>query len=205
MGRDLAESISSVQVDNEAGARLAMEHLYKLGHRQMAFIRGPRLLADSELRWRGIRNFARGTELKIDPKLVVDLPNLLNPMQGFEAGYKKTQELLETGKAFTAIVCFDDVTALGAMKALLSKGIRVPAQCSVIGFDDTTPAALSFPALTTIRQPMESLGTVAAELSIQGCSATWQKLEIVPVHRLLAPELVLRESTAPPPKSVSQP
>lgn len=204
IGRDLAESISSAQVDNEAGARLAMEHLYQLGHRQMAFIRGPRMLADSELRWRGIRGFARTAGMKIDAKLVAELPNLLNPMHGFESGYRKTVELLETRRPFTAIVCFDDVTALGAMKALLSAGIHVPTQCSVIGFDDTIPAALSFPALTTIRQPMESMGTVAAELVIQACSAAWQKLEIVPVHRLLAPELVLRESTAPPLKSSSQ-
>jgi LacI family transcriptional regulator len=204
IGRDLAASISSAQVDNEAGARMAMEHLFQLGHRNLAFIRGPRMLADSELRWRGIRGFARTAGLKIDSNLVMELPNLLNPMHGFEAGYQKTMELLKIGRPFTAVVCFDDVTALGAMKALLSSGIRVPSQCSVIGFDDTIPAALSLPSLTTIRQPMESLGSVAAELIIEASSAAWQKLESVPIHRLLAPELVRRESTAPPPKTSSQ-
>lgn len=203
IGRDLGTGISSVQVDNEAGARLAMEHLYQLGHRQMAFIRGPKMLADSELRWKGIRGFARAAGVKIDARLVVELPNLLNPMHGFEAGFTITQQLLEARRPFTAIVCFDDVTALGAVKALLTAGIKVPTQCSVVGFDDTAPAAMSFPSLTTIRQPMEALGTVAAELIIEASSAAWQKLEVAPVHRLLGPELVRRESTAPPARNLS--
>jgi len=200
VGRDLAPSLSSVQVDNPLGGRLAIEHLYKLGHRKIAFIRGPKMLADSNQRWRGIRGFAATVGLKIDPRLVVELPNLLNPMHGFEAGYSKTMELLETGHPFTAISAFDDVTALGAIKALRSAGRRVPEQCSVIGFDDTTPAAVSAPSLTTVRQPMESMGANAAQMILDTGAAISQKMELAPSHRLLAPELIVRESTAPPVK-----
>jgi LacI family transcriptional regulator len=179
------------------GARLAVEHLYKLGHRRIAFIRGPKLLADSVQRWRGIREFAATSGLKIDPRLAVDLPNLADPMNGFEAGYKKTMELLETGHSFSAILAFDDVTALGAINALCAAGRRVPEQCSVIGFDDTTPAAVCTPSLTTVRQPMESLGTAAAQLILETSAAMSGKMEFVASHRLLAPELVVRQSTAP--------
>lgn len=204
VGRDLAPSLSSVQVDNSLGARLALEYLYKLGHRKIAFIRGPKVLADSNQRWRGMRDFAATAGLKIDKRIVLDLPNLLNPMHGFEAGYKKTMELLETKRPFTAIAAFDDVTALGAINALRAAGIRVPEQCSVIGFDDTTPAAVCAPSLTTVRQPMESMGTVAAQLILETSAATSGRMEFAPSHRLLAPELVVRESTAPAPKSTGE-
>lgn len=204
VGRDLAASLSSVQVDNTLGARLALEHLYKLGHRKIAFIRGPKVLADSTQRWRGIRDFAATAGLKIDPRIVLELPNLLNPMHGFEAGYKMTMQLLQTGHSFTAISAFDDVTALGAMNALRGAGIRVPEQCSVIGFDDTTPAAVSAPSLSTVRQPMESMGTVAAQLILETSAAISRKMEFAPSHRLLAPELVVRESTAPVPRTIAE-
>jgi LacI family transcriptional regulator len=200
VGRDLADSISSVQVDNVHGACIALEHLHRLGHRKVAFIRGPKMLADSNQRWRGIRDFAAGAGMKIDPALVLELPNLLYPMHGFEAGYKKAKELLETGRAFTAISAFDDVTALGAIKALRDAGKRVPEDCSVIGFDDTTPAAVSAPSLTTVRQPMESMGTVAAQLILETSAAVARKMEVAASHRLLTPELVVRESTGAPPK-----
>jgi LacI family transcriptional regulator len=205
VGRDLADSISSVQVDNVLGARLALEHLHTLGHRKVAFIRGPKMLADSNQRWKGIRNFAATAGMKIEPALVLELPNLLYPMHGFEAGYNKTMDLLETGRTFTAISAFDDVTALGAIKALRKVGRRVPEQCSVIGFDDTTPAAVSAPSLTTVRQPMESMGTVAAQLILETSAAVARKMEVASSsHRLLAPELVVRESTAAPPKITGQ-
>lgn len=205
IGRKLAEPISSVVVDNEAGARMGLEHLYQLGHRKIAFIRGPKVLADSAQRWKGIRDFADRVGLKIDPKLVLQLPNLMNAMHGFEVGFKKTAELLQMGRPFTAISAFDDVTALGAMKALLEAGVRVPSQCSVIGFDDTTPAALSVPALTTIRQPMEAMGTAAAELIMETSAAISQKMEFEAVHRSLPPELIVRESTAPLSKASREP
>jgi LacI family transcriptional regulator len=198
IGRSLrTKSISSVMVDNEAGGRLAMEHLHSLGHRRIAFIRGPARLVDTVPRWRGIRSFARSVKLRFDPRLVVDLPDSLDPYSGFEGGYKLTGELLRHKRRFTALVAFDDLTAFGAIRALTKAGIKVPEQCSVVGFDDVMPAAVSAPALTTVRQPMEAMGTMAVGIVMDGINAAAEKREFNAVHRKVAPELVVRESTRP--------
>src|ERR1700716_2944203 len=105
------DTISSVMVDNEAGARLALEHLYQLGHRKIAFIRGPKMLIDSAPRWRGIQKFAQSAGLEIDPALVLQLPDSLDPNSSFESGYRYTEELLEHKRKFTAVMAFDDLTA----------------------------------------------------------------------------------------------
>src|ERR1700755_2124887 len=86
--------ISSVMVDNEVGARMALEHLYKLGHRKIAFIRGPKMLIDSAPRWKGIQKFANSAGLEIDASLVMQLPDSLDPNSGFEGGFRLTEELL---------------------------------------------------------------------------------------------------------------
>jgi DNA-binding LacI/PurR family transcriptional regulator len=195
IGRQLTDSISSVMVDNEAGARMAVEHLYELGHREIAFIRGPKELADSGQRWRGVRSFARAAGLKIDPKLTVDLPDVLDPNHAFETAQRVTEELLRQRRSFTAVMAFDDITALGAIRALTKAGVKVPEQCSVIGFDDVAPAALSAPPLTTIRQPMTTMGATAVQIVVDAISAASDKLEVGAMHRRLAPELVVREST----------
>lgn len=196
IGRELRTgSISSVMVDNEAGAHLAMEHLYSLGHRKIAIIRGPRMLGDSTPRWRGVRSFARSVGLEIDSTLVVDLPDSLDPNTGFENGFKLTDELLKHKKRFTAVMAFDDMTAFGAIRGLGRAGLKVPEDCSVIGFDDVIPAGLSVPSLTTVRQPMEAMGNTAVEIVLEGMNAAAEEREIAAVHRRLAPELVVREST----------
>ncbi len=196
IGRELRTgSISSVMVDNEAGAHLAMEHLYSLGHRKIAFIRGPKMLGDSIPRWRGVRSFARSVGLEIDPALVVDLPDSLDPNTGFENGFKLTEELLKHKKRFTAVMAFDDMTAFGAIRGLARAGLKVPEDCSVIGFDDVIPAGLSVPSVTTVRQPMEAMGSTAVEIVLEGMNAAAEEREFAAVHRLLAPELVVRESS----------
>jgi LacI family transcriptional regulator len=191
------QSISSVIVDNEVGAHAALEHLYSLGHRRIAFIRGPKTLADSAPRWRGIRNFARSVGLELDQRLIVDLPESRDPLSSFEAGYKLTEELLKHRLPFTAILAFDDVTAFGAIRALTRVGLRVPEQCSVIGFDDVAAAALYTPPLTTIRQPMENMGAAAASIVVEGINSTLEKRGLTRVHRKITPELVVRDSTRP--------
>lgn len=196
IGRELRTgAISSVMVDNEAGAHLAMEHLYSLGHRKIAFIRGPKMLADSAPRWRGVRSFARSMGLEIDPALVLDLPDSFDPYFGYEGGLKLTEELLKHKKRFTALMAFDDMTAFGAIRCLARAGLKVPEDCSVIGFDDVIPAGLSVPSLTTVRQPMEALGTTAVGIVMEGINAAIEERETTAVHRQLAPELVVREST----------
>jgi LacI family transcriptional regulator len=189
------DAVGSVVVDNEAGGRIALEHLYSLGHRKIAFIRGPRVLGDTPLRWEGVKAVARATGLRLDPKLIVDLPNQFDPNHGFEIGAKLTEELLRRKRAFTALMAFDDITALGAMHALTKAGIKVPEQCSLIGFDDVAPATFSIPPLTTVRQPMEVMGETAADIIAGAMNAVAEKREFSPVHIRLLPELVVRRST----------
>ena len=189
------DSVSSVVVDNELGGHLAMEHLHSLGHRKIAFIRGPKGLWDSSPRWKGVRAFAQSKAFEIDSRMVMDLPESRDPISSFEAGYKLTEELIKRRRAFTAIMAFDDMTAFGAIRALAKAGIRVPEHCSVIGFDDVAPAALYTPALTTVRQPMEAMGSLAVNIVMDGINSVVEKREVAAVHRKTAPELVVREST----------
>src|SRR6202051_128365 len=119
------ENISSVIVDNAAGAYAAMDHLHSLGHRKIAFIRGPRGLTYTEPRWRGVRTFARERDLEIDSGLIVDLPESGETLSSFEQGYKLTEEFLHRNRAFTALMALDDMTAFGAIRALHKAGIGV--------------------------------------------------------------------------------
>ena len=189
------DSVSSIIVDNEMGGHAALEHLYSLGHRKIAFIRGPKTLTDSAPRWKGVRSFAAANRLELDPRLIVDLPESRVPISGFEEGYKLTEELIRRKRPFTALMAFDDMTAFGAIRALSSAGICVPQQCSVIGFDDVSPAAICTPALTTIRQPMEIMGQLAANIVVDAMKTAQEKRDTKAVHRKVAPVLVTREST----------
>jgi len=196
VGRELKnDKISSVIVDNTAGAHAALDHLYSLGHRKIAFIRGPHQLSDTEPRWRGVRALARERNLELDPRLIADLPESGDPFSSFEQGYKLTEELLQRRRPFTALMAFDDMTAFGAIRALGKAGIRVPDHCSVVGFDDVSPAAIYSPALTTVRQPMEIMGAAAANIVVEAIRGTLEKKPVRPIHRKLAPELIVREST----------
>jgi LacI family transcriptional regulator len=189
------DRISSLMVDNEAGGRLAFEHLYQLGHRRIAFIRGPKRLIDSGPRWRGIQKFAQSVGYEIDPDLVGTLPDVFDPNSGFENGIRLTEELLRRKKEFTALLTFDDLTALGAVRALAKAGIKVPDNCSVVGFDDVALAALSAPALTTVRQPLETMGSTAVNIVMDGIKAGQENRDWTAVSQKLHPELVIREST----------
>jgi LacI family transcriptional regulator len=186
---------STVSVDNEGGSALALEHLYQLGHRDIAFLRGPKALSSSGQRWKGIRNFAQSVDLALDAKKIAELPESLDPNSSFEAGMHLTTELLRRSTPFTALLAYDDVTALGAMRALKKKGIRVPEDCSVIGFDDVAQAGISIPSLTTIRQPMEAMGAMSAGIVLGAIKAVDLKKDIPVVRRKIAAELVSREST----------
>ena len=190
------DSISSVIVDNEVGGYLALEHLHAMGHRKIAFIRGPKALTDSAPRWRGIRSCAKMLELELDTRLVVDLPESSDPISSFEAGFKLTENLIETKRHFTAVLAFDDMSAFGAIRALAKSGLRVPEHCSVIGFDDVAPSALYTPPLTTVRQPMEAMGASAASIVVDGINRVVEKRPIATaIHRKVSPELVVRDST----------
>jgi LacI family transcriptional regulator len=196
IGRELeSKSISSITVDEEGGAYAAVAHLYGLGHRKIAVVRGPKGLLSSKKRWKGMQKFAQDTGLELDPKLVVDLPDQLSPSIGVEDAYKMTEELLKRKRPFTALMAYDDMTALGAIRALTKAGVKVPEQCSVIGFDDVATSALFVPSLTTVRQPMEAMGAAGVNIILDGITARSENREFMAVQRKLPSELVAREST----------
>ena len=189
------DSISSVIVDNEMGGHMALEHLHSLGHRKIALIRGPKALTDSSPRWRGITKCAKECGLELDPRLIVELPESRDPMSSFESGYQLTEDLIRQKRPFTALLAFDDMSAFGAIRALHRAGVRVPEQCSVIGFDDVATSALYTPSLTTIRQPMEAMGASAVGIVVDGINGVQEKRKSLATHRKVAPELAAREST----------
>jgi LacI family transcriptional regulator len=191
------ENVNTVSVDNENGAALALEYLHRLGHRDIAFLRGPKTLTSSGQRWKGIRSFAKSVGLRLDVKRIKELPESLDPNSSFEAGGQLTMELLRGGTSFTALLAYDDVTALGAMRALKNKGLRVPEDCSVVGFDDVAQASLSLPSLTTVRQPMEAMGSMSVGMMLDAIKAVDQKLDVPVVRRKIPAKLVVRESTRP--------
>jgi LacI family transcriptional regulator len=122
--------------------------LYSLGHRKIAFIRGPKGLTDSSPRWRGIRNLAKQSGMELDARLILDLPESRDPLSSFESGCKLTEELIRQKRSFTALLAFDDMSAFGAIRALSKAGIAVPEQCSV-----SASMTLRRPPFTPPRSP----------------------------------------------------
>jgi LacI family transcriptional regulator len=201
VGRDLAHNrIRSVIVDNEAGGYAALQHLYELGHRKVAFVLGPEKLSDSNRRWLGMQRFAAEHSLSIDLRRVRRMVEALDPFSGFTSGLELTEDLLRSRIKFTALVAFDDLTALGAVRALCHAGLNVPGDCSVVGFDDAPLAAFCTPGLTTIRQPMEDMGAVATEWVLKAAGAEAAEEVGIPPRaaHMLPPSVVVRESTRKP-------
>jgi DNA-binding LacI/PurR family transcriptional regulator len=199
IGRQLENGgLRSVTGDNEQGAGMIVEHLYAQGHRKMAFIRGPAPFIDSSQRWTGTVKCAGRLDLELDKSLIVDL-SLQNASH--EGGYELTRQLLRTGKTFTALVAYDDLTAFGAIRALCEAGIQVPRDCSVAGYDDVAISTYYNPPLTTIHQDMEIQGSAGVEMLLDELKAMGNGSgsdRAASLHRQIAPSLVVRESTAPP-------
>jgi LacI family transcriptional regulator len=190
-----SDALSWVATDNEAGTQMALEHLYQLGHRKIAFIRGPEMIVDSSRQWTGISSFAKASGLEVDSRLVV---TLTDPFSSYEGGYERTKELLTLKVPFTALVAFDDMTAFGAIRALIGAGRSVPGDCSVIGFDDIPAAAFYNPALTTVREHMETLASKGSQILMEAIRAHRKNAAVNPIHHKVTPELIVRESTAAP-------
>ena len=197
IGRDLTKKrVNSILVDNRAGGALAFDHLYKLGHRRIAIIRGPEEMFDSEPRWEGVQEAARRRKLALDPRLTFELPSLMNPTSGFEGGVELVRRMVEKKLDFSAVLAFDDLTALGVVRGLIEAGRRVPEDCSVIGFDDVLPATVATPSLTTIHQPLQQMGLLASQWVLDSLGEAGKSGERRAHLYLAVPELVVRSSTA---------
>jgi LacI family transcriptional regulator len=184
-----------VSIDNAFGIGEAINHLVDLGHREIAFIKGPEWSGDTKERWNAVLATCKTFGLPVDPRLTVQLERLEPPgTRHAEEGRIAAQELLRRGKPFTAIIAFNDVSALGAMAALREGGYKVPEDVSVMGFDDIEFASIAYPALTTIRQPLHEMGASAAELLLRKLTND-EKVRNLRVR----PELIVRSSTCPAP------
>jgi len=181
------EFVHSVMIDNLEASRDAVNHLIGLGHRRIAYL-GDRCGYQSDTeRFAGYREALDCAGLPFQPELVAHGDG--RP----EGGLAAMQKLLSLADPPTAVFCYNDMSALGALKAVRDAGLRVPDEISLAGFDDLFVAQYSEPPLTTVRQPRRQMGRLAMETLlklIEGGSV--EELIRVPG------ELVIRRSTAPP-------
>ena len=189
-----------VSIDNALGIRQTLHHLAGIGHKKIAFIKGPQHGGDTIDRWNAVLETCQQLGIRVDPRLTVQLERL-DPtgMRHPEEGRIATQKLLERGIPFTALVAYNDISALGAMSALREAGRRVPEDVSVMGFDDIEFAGIAYPPLTTVRQPLREMGATAAEVLIRKIENN-ETVENISVR----PELIVRSSTCPPEASLSE-
>jgi LacI family transcriptional regulator len=180
--------IPAVSAANAAGATQAMQHLLELGHRRIAAVTGPRGGKASVDRRRGYYAALAEAGIAPDPELEVEGDFRI------PSGAELTARLLDLPEPPTAVFAFNDNMAIGALRAARARGIRVPEELSVVGFDDLEEAEIVTPALTTVRQPLAEMGRIAVSLLLRLLEG--QRLEAL--HVELATRLVVRGSTAPP-------
>lgn len=190
-GHDEVKGVTNIILNHNSAAKLGIEHLYNLGHRKIAFIKGQDFSSDTEVRWETIKQAAKQREIEIDSDLVVQLEG---EIPSPELGYIATKKLLARNKKFTALFAFNDISAIGAIRSLLEVGCRVPEDVSVLGFDDIYAAEFHNPALTTIRQPLFEMGSFAAQTLLEKLTKETDGNDIETLT--VEPELIVRQSTA---------
>lgn len=201
-GHEPLPGLTNVVIDHDLAARLTLEHLLDLGHRRIALFKGQPGSSDTEDRWRAIVAAAARLGIEVRSELTLELSGesaseVFLPQDGYREGYTFGRQLLARRAPFTALFAFDDVSAIGATRAFLDAGLRVPEDVSVVGFDDIQSAAYQNPTLTTVRQPLREMGEIAARLLLRRLRG-----ENVPDGDFVtvAPELIVRGSTGPAPK-----
>lgn len=191
-GHKKLKDVTNIVLDHDRAAVLALNHLKSLNHEHIAFMKGSPLSSDSEERWASICRIAAQMGIKIDPALISQIDKEdPTPM----VGYPLVKELLARKVPFTALFAYNDISAIGAIRALQEEGLRVPQDVSVIGFDDIPGAAFHMPSLTTVRQPLARMGEVAAQSLLERIEGKREFLSEIAIE----PELVVRESTGPAP------
>ncbi len=183
--------VTRIVLNHQRAADLAIGHLFSLGHRDIAVIKGQIFSSDTEARWHAIQRAAAAHGLTVAPELVAQLQE---DTPTHEPGYLAAKRLLASGRRFTSIFAFNDISAIGAIRALREAGLAVPGDVSVIGFDDIQSAAFQNPSLTTVRQPLRRMGRLAAETVLRAIAAA--EPPPGPACIEVEPELVLRESVA---------
>jgi LacI family transcriptional regulator len=187
-GHKRVKGVTNIVLDHTRAAHLALEHLFELGHRDIAFVRGQPFSSDSADRWRAIEKTAAEIGIRIRPELTVQLDkDDPSPMHG----HALVKNLMSRKHSFTALFAYNDISAIGAIRAILEAGLRVPEDVSVVGFDDIRDAAYHVPSLTTVRQPLRKMGEIAAQSLVERIEGRKE----YPTEIAIEPELVVREST----------
>lgn len=190
-GHDKTKGVTNIVLNHESAALMAVEHLKSLGHTKIAVIKGQEFSSDTEIRCQSILDAAAKLDLKIEEELISQLVgNDPSP----ETGYNAAKKLLDSGKEFTAILSFNDISAIGAIRALKEAGLEVPEDVSVIGFDDVSEAKFHNPSLTTIRQPLKKMGSLGVEYLLEKIHHNVDENIFRDVT--VEPELIVRQSTA---------
>ena len=183
-GRALStRSALGFKMDNEHGAHLAVRHLIELGHRDIAFISGPSNNIDALERLAGYTRALREAGIAPDAELVVE------GNYHEDSGMLAMNRLFDSGRRFTAVFAANDLSAYGARLALYRKGIRVPDDISLVGFDDLPGSSYTTPPLTTIRQPLYDIGRIATHALLRIINGEDTRSEVPPL------ELIVRETT----------
>lgn len=183
-----------VMIDNAAAGRAAVEHLIALGHRKIGYLSGPRenILTQERL---------KGAQAALAEAGLTMAPGWQYPGDfSLESGARAAEAWVAAADRPTAVFCASDVMAIGFIGALLRRGVKVPAEVSVVGFDDLDMASHLVPALSTVHQPRPEIGRAAARLLLERMKLDPAQRAASPGPRLVLPtNLVLRETTAPPP------
>ena len=193
-GHNQVAGVSNIVLDHERAAEAALQHLWQLGHRQIAFLKGQEFSSDTEVRWSNIEKVAHKLGLPIASALVAQLKG---DSPSPEVGYQATRKILATKKKFTALFAFNDISAMGAIRALREADLQVPHDVSVVGFDDIQSAAYQNPGLTTVRQPLREMGRIAAETLLRRIRASHP--EANSGETMVEPKLIIRHTTCSPP------
>ncbi len=186
----LGDRIPTVSVAYGAGVEQAMQHLLTLGHRRIAAITGPPGWRATEARRAAYHTSLAAAGIRPEPAFEV----ASDPQAG--PGRQAAAALLDLPEPPTAIFAFNDSIAFGVLRAARDRGLRVPEDLSVVGFDDIEPAILVTPTLTTVHQPLSEMGRTAVNVLVR----LLERRASETPHIELATRLVVRESTAPPPR-----
>jgi LacI family transcriptional regulator len=188
-GHRHVEGVTNMVLDHRKAAWLALNHLIELGHKEIAFMKGSDESPDSKDRWKAICEVAKELGIHMRAELIVQLEGRDSTPQ---LGYPFAVQLLARKRPFTALFAYNDISAIGSILAFQAAGLRVPEDISVVGFDDIRIAVHNNPSLTTVRQPLQRMGEMAARALLDQIEDHEDWVPEITV----TPEFVVRNSTA---------
>jgi DNA-binding LacI/PurR family transcriptional regulator len=187
---EVSAKVSNISVDYQAGMSEAVRHLVDLGHQEIGFITGQLKLASAKLRYRSFLLARRHCHLAADRRLITKADHSI------AGGYQGLQHLLTVCPLMTAVICSNDLSAIGAMQAAYEHGLRIPGDISIVGFDDIQLSAFAHPALTTVHLPRREMANTAFMSLLR-----LAEMQVPAMHgeqHTLSTRLICRHSTAAP-------